>query len=94
MILSQQCDAGLHSWASSLQNLEDEFGLCLGIGERERVLQREQAEEDGFCGMQLSETKGISTHPLREIAWADTGTAAKVAASLRLTVTFSNAVVN
>ena len=68
MILSQQCDASLHSRASSLQNLEDEFGLRLGIGEREWILQRQQTEEDGFCGMQLSETKGISMHPLQEIA--------------------------
>lgn len=94
MILGQQCDASLHNWAASLQNLEDEFGLHLGIGEREWILQRQQAEEDGFCGMQLSETKDISVHPLWEISWADTRTAAKVAGSLRLTVTFSNAVVN
>lgn len=48
MILSQQCDASLHSWASSLQGLEDEFGLHLGIGEWEWIPQREQAAEVGF----------------------------------------------
>lgn len=48
MILSQQCDAGLHSWASSLQGLEDKFGLHLGICEGEWMPRREQAAEDGF----------------------------------------------
>lgn len=48
MILSQRCDASLHSWASRLQGLEDEFGLHLGICKWEWIPGREQAAEDGF----------------------------------------------
>lgn len=48
MILSQQCGASLHSWASSLQGLEGEFGFHLGIGDWEWIPHREQAAEDGF----------------------------------------------
>lgn len=47
MISSQQSDARLHSCTSSLQNVGGEFGLCSGVGERQRILQGPQTEESG-----------------------------------------------
>lgn len=46
-VSSQQSDVRLYSCTSSLQNVGGEFGLCLGAGERQRILQGPRAEEGG-----------------------------------------------
>lgn len=69
-ICSQQSDARLYSCTSRLQNVGGEFGLCLGVGERQQILQGLQTEEGGtvaWCNerQQLAPTAvdGMSWHP-------------------------------